>query len=251
MATNCFENAERLVSKAQPQPNILTFDIEDWFHLCGIEHLKDASKWRRMPSLVEPMTREILDILDRFGARATFFLLGWTAERHPELVREIARRGHELASHGYSHSLVYTSTPSQFREDLKRSIDVVQRISGERVRGYRAPSFSIRNGCEWAFEIIADLGFTYDASLFPTTRGQGGYRGIPDSNLYRLNLPSGARLFELPMSAVRFGRLRVPFTGGGYLRLFPASLITAFFRRLNSRRQPGIIYLHPRDLTPH
>jgi len=176
-------------------------------------------------------------------------MLGWVAERYPQLVRLIADQGHELATHSYWHRKVFEFSPAEFRDDIKRSIDVTESAGGRKVLGSRAPSFSITPGCEWAFDVLHDLGLQYDASLFPARRGHGGYACPIEAHQFS-KAPSGKPMLELPMSVMKLGPMRVPFTGGGYMRLLPPWLIRRGFDQLNTRHIPAVIYLHPRDFAP-
>lgn len=229
--------------------NALSFDIEDWFHMVEIEAVADPERWPELPSIVERYTRLILDTLDEASVKATFFILGWIAERHPDLVSAIAARGHELGTHSYWHRKVYDLDPQEFREDMKRSIDVIESAGGTGVHGFRAPSFSITPGSEWAFDVLHDLGLQYDASLFPAPRGHGGYP-CPVAPHSFTKAPSGRPMPELPMSIMRLGPLRVPFSGGGYLRALPGWMIRRGFDQLNAQGIPAVVYLHPRDFAP-
>lgn len=226
----------------------MTFDVEDWFHLVEIEAVADPAKWPGFPSLVEERTRFILRVLDEHKTRATFFVLGWVAERYPGIVGEIAARGHEVASHGHMHGPVFSQKPAEFRDDVRRSLDAIARGTDRPVRGYRAPSFSITPGTEWAFDVLAELGFAYDASLFPGSRGHGGYP-CPEEP-HTLATPSGATLAELPMSVGRFGAVRTAYSGGGYLRLLPAWMIRRGVAQSHRAGRPVVTYLHPRDFAP-
>lgn len=227
----------------------LSFDIEDWFHLVGIESVADSSTWDSLPSLVEKYTEWIVQTVSNRNIRATFFVLGWVAERYPKLVEMIAEQGHEIGTHSYWHRGVYTLTPDIFREDLKRSIDVLEQASGQKVLGFRAPSFSIKPGCEWAFDVMHDCGIVYDASLFPAPRGQGGY--ICPRKIHTFTgAPSGRPMPELPMSVMNFMGKRLPFSGGGYVRLLPWWVIDKGFKQLESQGRPAVVYLHPRDFAP-
>ncbi len=147
----------------------LSFDIEDWFHMVAIDAVADTTKWPELPTLVERYTDQILDTVGRHQVRATFFVLGWVAERYPALVRRIAEAGHELGCHSYWHGRVDQMTPSDFRQDTQQAMKVIEQHGGHKVRGYRAPSFSITPGAEWAFDVLRELGFEYDASLFPAS----------------------------------------------------------------------------------
>jgi polysaccharide deacetylase family protein (PEP-CTERM system associated) len=228
--------------------NALSFDIEDWFHLVGIASLADARAWDAMPSLVVERTDQILGILDDRRVRATFFILGWVADRHPDLVRRIGDRGHEIASHGYWHQPVYAQSPEAFREDVTRSLEAIGAAWDGPVAGYRAPTFSITPEAEWAFDVLADLGFRYDASRFPGRRAHGG--AVCPDDPHRVRGPGGGELAELPMSVERLPGASVCYSGGGYLRLLPLPLIRMGFRRAHRRGRPVVVYLHPRDLAP-
>jgi polysaccharide deacetylase family protein (PEP-CTERM system associated) len=215
-----------------------------------IEAVSDPNTWPTLPSLVERYTRWILEALRAANARATFFVLGWIAERYPHLVREIAADGHELGTHSYWHRKVYELEPREFLNDMRRSIDVIESAApGAKVRGFRAPSFSITPGTEWAFDVLHDLGLEYDASLFPAARGHGGYPCPLKPHAFT-HAPSGRAMPELPMSVMRFAGRSLPFSGGGYLRLLPLWLIRRGFDQLNAQGIPTVVYLHPRDFAP-
>jgi len=227
----------------------LSFDIEDWFHMVDVAAVEDPAKWDSMSSLVEKRTHEILELCNEFNVKATFFVLGWIADRYPELVRSIADAGHELATHSYWHRRVYLLTPKEFEEDIRLSIDVIEQASGQKVSGFRAPSFSITEGSEWAIDVLHDCGIEYDASLFPATRGHGGYDCPVNAHVFE-KTPSGRGMPELPMSVMKIGGRSVCFSGGGYLRLFPLWLIDRGIRQLAKIGVPTVVYLHPRDFAP-
>jgi polysaccharide deacetylase family protein (PEP-CTERM system associated) len=229
--------------------NALSFDIEDWFHLVEIDAVSDPALWPGLPSLVVPYTDRILEALAEKDVKATFFVLGWVAERYPEIPKRIAAAGHELGSHSFWHRRVELLSREEFRDDVRRSIDAIEQPSGAKVLGFRAPSFSIRRGSEWALDELLDLGLVYDASLFPAPRGHGGYDCPRRPHVFTAT-PSGRPIPELPMSVMRFGPLRVPFSGGGYLRLLPPSLIRLGFRRTHRDGAPVVVYMHPRDFAP-
>lgn len=227
----------------------LSFDLEDWFHLVGIRAVADTSRWDGLTSIVEHYTDWILHTLSERDLSATFFIVGWIADRYPGLVRQIADQGHEIASHSYWHRAVYTLNPRSFREDLRRSIDSLEQITSRKVIGFRAPSFSITPGCEWAIDALIDEGLEYDASLFPARRGQGGYpcpRGVHAFT----DTPSGRPIIEMPMSVMDVMGRKLPFTGGGYFRLAPWRLIDKGFKQLEAEGRPAVVYLHPRDFAP-
>jgi len=225
----------------------LSFDVEDWFHVVEVKASEDPADWSSFRSIVRERTQEILRIVDEAKVRATFFILGWVAERYPDAVRMIADAGHEIGTHSFWHRKVYELTPEVFREDLARSIDVLEHHSGTKVRGFRAPSFSITPGTEWAFEVIRGLGLEYDASLFPARRAHGGYPCQLGAHLIRHG--DGPPLAELPMSVMDLGPLRFCFSGGGYFRLLPLWMIHRGIRHESAQGRPTVIYLHPRDFA--
>lgn len=228
----------------------LSFDIEDWFHIPGIPHVERRGNWQKYSrdSLVEEKTLLILDILERYNTKATFFVLGWIADMYPDLVKEIARRDHEIASHGYWHYRVYTLSRSIFKNYLEQSIEVLESVTGKRVKGFRAPSFSIIPGTEWAFEVMQEVGLEYDASLFPAQRGYGGYVVDQKPQLLPSEI-SETNFIELPMSVLKIGTYSVPFSGGGYLRFWPGSILKYGFNKMEENGHPAVVYLHPRDFA--
>ncbi len=236
-------------TNASPIINALSFDIEDWFHMVEIEAVADPRKWDGYESLVERHTDWILQTIGDAGVRGTFFILGWIAERYPQLVQRIAEAGHEVATHSYWHRKCYDLPQQELREDLEQSIDVIEQAAGKKVLGFRAPSFSITPGSEWVFDVLLDLGLKYDASLFPARRGHGGYPCPVRAHVFE-KTPSGRSMPELPMSVMRFMGRPLPFSGGGYVRLLPPWLIRRGFDQLNAQGIPAVVYLHPRDFAP-
>jgi polysaccharide deacetylase family protein (PEP-CTERM system associated) len=228
--------------------NGLTVDVEDWFHILEIGGA-DRSTWDGLPSRVTESTARVLDLLGQRGARATFFVLGWIADRHPSLAPRIAAEGHEVATHGYGHHLVYRLGRDGFRQDLRRSVRVLEDQTGRAIRGHRAPGFSITADCPWAFDVLAEEGIEYDASVCPAPHGHGGMPGAP-LHPYVQRCSGGASLHEFPVSCMRLGPWRFPFSGGGYLRLLPYRVVAGQLRRLNRAGHPGIVYIHPRELDP-
>jgi polysaccharide deacetylase family protein (PEP-CTERM system associated) len=195
-------------------------------------------------------TKRVLELLDRSKCRATFFVLGWIAEREPGLIRELAQAGHELACHSHLHRPLHTLKPSEFRDDLRRSRDVIERAAGTQVVGFRAPTFSITRHSLWALQILSEEGFLYDSSIFPIHHD---LYGMPDSPrwAHRRTLLSGQAIWEIPPSTVRMGKMNVPFGGGGYLRLLPMPFTRWAIRKTHRReRQPVIVYFHPWELDP-
>lgn len=230
--------------------NALSFDVEEYFQVSNFETLIPRESWDEYPSRVVESTRRILELLDGAGVRATFFVLGWVAERHPDLVREIHGCGHEIASHGYWHRLVYSNTPAEFREDVLRARTVLDEICGAEPRGYRAPSFSITPQSAWALSILADTGHDYDSSVFPVTHPRYGWKGS-DPYPHRRVLDDESTLWEFPPTTAPFvGSRRLPAAGGAYLRLLPLGLIRRGVRSANREGRPGILYLHPWEFDP-
>ena len=236
-------------TEAPAQLNAMTIDVEDYFQVSAFEGLAPRHRWEEFESRVEANTMRLLDIFDESNVKSTFFVLGWVAHRFPSLVQEIARRGHELASHGFLHRLVYDNTRDAFREDIRRSKDVIESAAGCPVVGYRAPSYSITPRSLWAFDILIEEGYRYDASVFPIHHDR---YGIPPSprEPYVIRRKAGA-LIEAPGSAVRLGRLNLPVGGGGYFRLLPYGWTRWGLRRINEVDGRGaIFYLHPWEIDP-
>lgn len=229
--------------------NALTVDVEDYFQVSAFAKSVRQEDWDSYPLRVENNTRRLLDLFEEHEIKATFFVLGWIAERAKELVKEIADRGHEIASHGYSHQLVYNQTPKAFREETKRSKELLEDIIQSPVKGYRAASYSITNKSRWALDIIAELGFEYDSSIFPVRHDR---YGIPDSPEYpyHLDIQNGHALVEFPLSTVKIFSYRLPIAGGGYFRLYPYRLSKACLSQINRRQQSFIFYLHPWEIDP-
>lgn len=227
--------------------NALTVDLEEWFQVSNLRAVAPRERWDHLPSRVEGATHRLLDAFDEFGHRATFFVLGWVAERQPALVREIAARGHEIACHGFDHDLVYELGPTRFRSDLRRSRDAIEHASGVRVLGYRAPSYSVTRDSLWALPILVEEGFEFDSSIFPVHHHRYGIPGFAREPV-RLALPGGASLLEFPLTTLAIGPLVLPLAGGAYLRLLPAWLFRLGFGWLVRREVPTILYLHPWEI---
>ena len=232
-----------------PVLNALTVDVEDYFQVSAFAESIDRRDWDKHPLRVENNTRRLLDLFDGQQVKATFFVLGWVADRSKDLVKEIAARGHEVACHGYSHQLVYNQTPDVFREETLRSKHLLEDIVQTPVRGYRAASYSITERSRWALDIIAEAGFDYDSSIFPIHHDRYGIPDSPDSP-HRLETPKGHSLVEFPLSTARLFSYRLPVAGGGYFRLYPYALTRAGLRQINRRQQPFIFYLHPWEIDP-
>jgi polysaccharide deacetylase family protein (PEP-CTERM system associated) len=228
-----------------PILNALSFDVEDYFHVANFASLVPFSSWDSHPSRVERSTEAILDLLSGRQARATFFVLGWVAERFPGLVRRIAAAGHEVGTHSHQHRLVYKLSKEAFREDLRRSIAVIEDAAGVKVLGHRAPSFSITRESLWALDVLAEEGLRYDSSVFPVRHHR---YGIPDAPRSPYEPVPG--LIEFPMSTVRIAGANLPIGGGGYFRLYPYRWTRWGLARLNRRGLPAMVYLHPWEFDP-
>ena len=237
---------------AQASPavlNAMSVDVEDYFHVSVFDGIVPRGRWADMESRVCANTRRLLDIFDEFGVASTFFVLGWVAERHPELVQEIANRGHEIASHGYAHRLVYDQTPAAFREDVHRAKALLEDAGGCRVGGYRAPSYSVTPRSLWALDVLIEEGHWYDASIFPIRHDRYGIPVSPRAPFQIERTPG--TLIEVPGSTVRMGPLNLPIAGGGYFRILPYQWTRWGIERLNAGEgEPAVFYLHPWEIDP-
>ena len=226
--------------------NAMSVDVEDHFQTEIMSRLIPRSSWKDHPSRVERNTRYLFDLFEKHSVLGTFFFLGWVAERYPQLVKEAVKRGHEVACHSYWHRQVYTVSPEEFREDTKRAKQCIEDAGGARVIGYRAPSFSMIPGTEWATEILAELGFLYDSSVHPIAHDFYDNRNAPREPYRR----SG--ILEIPISTVRIGGRNYPFSGGGYFRLLPYRITRLAMRHLNRKEaKPGVFYIHPWEVDDH
>jgi polysaccharide deacetylase family protein (PEP-CTERM system associated) len=228
-------------------PNALTIDVEEHFQVHAFETVVDRSDWDHHPSRVVANTRRILCLLAEYKVHATFFVLGWVADRYPELVKEIAMDGHEVATHGYWHELVYRQTPVDFAADLRLSLDAIGRaLSDCQPVGYRAPCFSITNQSLWAMDVLRDHSILYSSSIFPLAVHDR--YGIKDANRFANKMFNG--LWEFPVSTVRLGKQNWPVAGGGYFRLFPLWITSRAIGHINMQGHPAVIYLHPWEFDP-
>jgi polysaccharide deacetylase family protein (PEP-CTERM system associated) len=227
---------------------MMTVDVEDYFHVSAFAGVVSREQWPALESRVVANTDRLLDLFAEHGVKATFFVLGWVAERHPGLLRRIAREGHELASHSYWHRLVYDLTPEDFRDDLRRAREVIESAAGVTVRGFRAPSYSIVERSLWALDVLAEEGYVYDASIFPVRHD---VYGIPDApRVPHVIQRAAGQLLELPGSAARLAGAPVPI-GGGYFRLLPyAATRWAIKRYVATEGRPAMFYLHPWEIDP-
>ncbi len=233
-----------------PIMHAMTIDVEDYFHVAALSKVVKVNDWDNMPSRVNQNTLNILDIFDERNIKGTFFILGWVAERNPQLVKEIAARGHEVASHGYSHQLIYSQSIPTFREETHRSKEILENLIQTPVLGYRAASYSITNKSLWALDILAELGFTWDSSIFPIYHDN---YGIPDTpkDPYTIQTASGAELLEFPITTCHKFGLSIPAAGGGYFRQFPYWLFRYLFTLASDNgHAPRIFYLHPWEIDP-
>lgn len=226
--------------------NAMTVDVEDWFQVQAFAGTISRDDWDSLPRRVEASTDRFLAMFDAAGVHATFFTLGWVADRYPALVRRIVAGGHELASHGYAHRLVHEQAPEDFRADVQRARLLLEDVGGVTVRGYRAPTFSIDGRNPWAWGVLAETGHAYSSSVFPIRHD---LYGMPDAprGPHRVD---GGRLLEIPMTTVTLGGRNLPCAGGGYFRLFPYALFRAGLRRVNAGGMPGLFYTHPWEIDP-
>ena len=228
--------------------NAMTVDVEDYFQASAFDRLVSRQSWSARESRVVRNTRALLEFFDRRQVRGTFFILGWVAERFPSLVSEIASCGHELASHGFHHQLLYTLTPDQFREDVRRAKAAIEDAGGRQVRGYRAPSFSIVESSLWALDVLIEEGHTYDASIFPIHHDRYGIPGAPRT-AHVIKRGAGS-IVEIPGSTVRVGSSNLPIAGGGYFRLLPYAVTKWGISRVNAAGEPVVFYIHPWEIDP-
>ena len=224
--------------------NAISFDIEDWFQVENLRSVVRREDWDKFELRVERNTRIILRLLAEHQTHATFFVLGWIAERCPSLVKEIDGEGHEIASHGYSHKLIYEMSPDEFREDISRSKEILEKLIGKRIIGYRAPSFTIVKDTLWAVDILKECGFEYDSSIFPISfHDRYGFNGVSAESFFFEN-----GLMEIPLSTIQIGKWRLPLGGGGYFRIFPYQYFHLGFKRLNRAKKGVVFYLHPWEI---
>ena len=229
--------------------NALSIDVEDYYQVTAAENIIEFKDWDKHEPRVVTNTRKALSLLKEFNIKATFFVLGWTGEKFPEIVREIHSQGHEIGCHGYSHSLVYKLGPDGFRKDTRKAKTILEGIIKEQVIGYRAPSCSITNGSLWALRILREEEFQYDSSVFPVRHGR---YGIPRSErfIHKIDLGGQRSIIEFPMSTVRLLGANFAMCGGGYLRLYPFGLIKWAIKHINKAGYPAVVYFHPWELDP-
>ena len=230
--------------------NALTIDVEDYYHVSAFESVIPYRDWERFESRVEQNTHRILDLLDQYKIKATFFVLGWVAERRPGLIRAISERSHEVASHGYSHQRIDTQSPDKFREETSRSKRIIEDTIGQPIYGYRAASYSITAKSMWALDILREEGFLYDSSIFPVWHDLYGIPGY-NRTCHLLSGNGGSGMVEFPLSTLSLAGVHIPIAGGGYLRFFPYGFTRWAITQLNEKEgQPAVVYLHPWEVDP-
>jgi len=228
--------------------NGLSVDVEAWFQVGAFEDVIERGDWAGLDDRVDRNTRQILDLFDSAGVKATFFTLGWVAKQHKSLLRDIADKGHEIASHGWDHQRVFTMTPEEFAADLQRAREVLEDASGQRVIGYRAPSFSIDRRTPWAFEVLAQQGYAYSSSVAPVMHDHYGWAEAPRFAFKPL---SDSNLVELPVTTAMFGGKRLAAGGGGFFRVLPYAFSRWAIRQVNrSEGRPAMFYFHPWEIDP-
>ncbi len=228
--------------------NALSVDVEDWFQVGAFEGVIGRESWDSLPRRVEANCDQLLELFGDAGVKATFFTLGWIAERHPGLIRRIADQGHEIASHGWDHQRVFTLTRGGFRADLELARNAIEAASGQRIQGYRAPSFSIDQRTPWAHEVLAELDYSYSSSVAPIAHDHYGWR---DSPRFAWHPVAGSELIELPVTTVEFAGRRIGAGGGGFFRILPYAFSSWAISRVNqSDRRPAIFYFHPWEIDP-
>lgn len=226
----------------------MTIDVEDYFHVAAFADVINPRDWEKYPTRVVKNTNAILELFENKGLKATFFCLGWVAEREPALIKAIVDAGHEIASHGYSHQLVYKQTPETFKEETKRSKELLEDICQKPVVGYRAASYSITAKSTWALNILSELGFTWDSSIFPIKHDNYGMPASPERP-YLIELENGRTLTEFPLTTAKVGPFSLPAAGGGYFRQYPYALSRWLFNRASDNQtKPQIFYLHPWEI---
>lgn len=237
------------VAPPEKSRHILSVDVEDYFQVEAFARTIPRGSWDQYPSRVVENCHRLLDIFDGHEVKATFFVLGWVADRFPAIVREIHDRGHELACHSFWHRKVDSLTPPQFRADTREACDAIEQAASVRVAGYRAPTWSITRNSLWAFDILAEEGFEYDSSIYPIHHD---LYGIPGANRYAYThlCENGQSLLEFPPATVRVAGMNFPAAGGGYLRIFPLAYTSWVFRQFENAGRPLVLYLHPWEIDP-
>lgn|ERR1035437_825480 len=226
---------------------IMSVDVEEWFHIPkGLDNYLPFTEWSTAQQRVQHVLPRMWNLFEKNQVCATFFFLGWIAEKHPDLVKETLRRGHEIATHGFAHKMIYNQSPDEFSEDIYKAKSVLENITGKKVIGYRAPGFSIIRETEWAFDILAEHGIKYDSSIFPGKRFYGHYDKFnKEPTIVNTKYDE---IIEFPQTLVDFGFFKLSFFGGGYFRLFPKQIFMKMAGIINKNNLPLILYIHPRDI---
>ncbi len=227
--------------------NAMSVDLEDWFQVSAFEKHVDKKDWDNLSHRVEKNTQKILALFDNTGIKATFFTLGWVAEKYPQLIREIVSQGHELACHGYSHVRVTEQSPKEFKEDVIRAKEILEDISGAPVIGYRAASYSIGRDNLWALSVLQDLGFKYSSSIYPVKHD---HYGMPEAPRFAFHPENAPELLEIPVTTVKVGGRNFPCGGGGYFRLYPYIVSKWAINQVNREGQSAVFYFHPWEVDP-
>ena len=236
------------VSGMREMVNAMTVDVEDYFQVSAFEGHIARESWDRLACRVPGNLAQILDLFDRHGVRATFFTLGWIAERYPDWVRELTREGHEVASHGYGHARVTSLSPRAFRRDVAHTKGLLEDITGEPVKGYRAPSYSICENSRWALDVLEEEGHLYSSSVYPVRHD---HYGMPDAPRHPFRPAARGRLLEVPVATVPLPGRTLPCGGGGFFRLYPYPFSRWALRRINGREgRAGVFYFHPWEIDP-
>ena len=237
------------MSKKSDIVNAMSVDVEDYFQVSAFEKHVTKQLWNKLEHRVENNTNKILDIFSDVDVKATFFILGWIAERYPSLVKRIVDEGHEVASHGYEHTRVINQSQGEFREDIIKTKNILENLSGTEVKGYRAASYSICKSNLWALEILAETGHKYSSSIYPIKHD---LYGIPDAPRFAFRPNGDDGILEIPITTFEIGKKRFPCGGGGFFRLYPYLVSKAAYRHINRRnQQPGIFYFHPWEIDPY
>ena len=229
--------------------NLLTVDLEEWFVVEALSERYNRDQWQEMPSTIVKNSLRLLELFRRHDVRATFFVLGYCAEMYPDLIAEIHANGHEIACHSYFHRRVDQLDPQEFRLDTRRAMNAIVKACGDRPLGYRAPSWSINDSVPWAFEILSELGFEYDSSIFPIKHDLYGMPSGP-REMFRMKFDQGRFLYEIPASTYRLLWWNLPIAGGGYLRHCPYWYSRRIINRLNRHGLPAVVYIHPWEIDP-
>jgi len=224
--------------------NVFSIDLEDWFCVSNMSKIIKREDWNKLESRVEKNTKKILYLLKKHNTQATFFVLGWVAERIPHLIKEISKQGHEIACHGYSHNLLTKMTPKSFEKDIRKAIFVITECTNKEILGYRAPSFSIVASTKWAFSVLEKVGIKYDSSVFPVSFHP--LYGMPNSPLDIYSISKS--LTEFPMSCIQLFGLKIAASGGAYFRLYPYWITRLFINYINKKGRPVVFYLHPWEI---